>query len=83
MKARLSRLQREWFDYGFEYSGAMMTDDPYTQMITLRSEIRPDTPPADDEAEQPGDFPSEEPSEESEAEENGRYSKRAKGKGRA
>ncbi|KAG9096298.1 hypothetical protein FRC06_008817 [Ceratobasidium sp. 370] len=82
-KARMLRLQQEWFDYGFEYSGAMMIDDPYTQMITLRSEIRPDTPPADDEAEQPDDFLPEDESEGSEAEDNGRYSKRAKGKGRA
>ncbi|KAG8712848.1 hypothetical protein FRC08_014014 [Ceratobasidium sp. 394] len=82
-KARLLRLQQEWFDYGFEYSGAMMTDDPSTQMITLRSEIRPDTPPADDEAEQPGDFLPEDASEESEVEDNGRYSKCVKGNGRA
>ncbi|KAG8707607.1 hypothetical protein FRC08_000392 [Ceratobasidium sp. 394] len=85
-KTRMSRMQGEWFDYGFEYSGTMTVDDPFTQVITLRSEIRPDTPPADGETEQPDDFlPDDEPEpepEESEPE-NGRYSKRAKGKGRA
>ncbi|KAG8683072.1 hypothetical protein FRC09_016318 [Ceratobasidium sp. 395] len=43
-KGRMARLQKEWFDYGFAYSGAMEVDDPYTQVITLRSEVRPDTP---------------------------------------
>ncbi|KAG8688322.1 hypothetical protein FRC09_012965 [Ceratobasidium sp. 395] len=43
-KGHMARLQKEWFDYGFAYSGAMEVDDPYTQVITLRSEVRPDTP---------------------------------------
>ncbi|KAG8786410.1 hypothetical protein FRC12_016618 [Ceratobasidium sp. 428] len=43
-KGRMARLQQEWFDYGFAYSGAMEVDDPYTQVITHRSEVRPDTP---------------------------------------
>ncbi|KAG9091639.1 hypothetical protein FRC06_000482 [Ceratobasidium sp. 370] len=81
-KARVLRLQQEWFDYGFEYSGAMMVDDPFTQIITLRSEIRPDTPPAGGETEQLDDFLPEDEPEVSEPE-NGQYSKRAKGKGRA
>ncbi|KAG8706172.1 hypothetical protein FRC09_002545 [Ceratobasidium sp. 395] len=56
-RARMNRLQDYWFDFGFEYSGAMEVDDPYTQQITLRADIRPDTPDNSGKAEGPaGDF---------------------------
>ncbi|KAF8609549.1 hypothetical protein BDV93DRAFT_503858 [Ceratobasidium sp. AG-I] len=43
-KTRITRLQKHWFDYGYEYSGATLPDELYDQPITLRSDVRPDTP---------------------------------------
>ncbi|KAG8732314.1 hypothetical protein FRC10_001016, partial [Ceratobasidium sp. 414] len=37
-----------WFDFGFEFSGAIPDHEPLYQPITLRSEVRPDTPVSDD-----------------------------------
>ncbi|KAG8697939.1 hypothetical protein FRC08_006228 [Ceratobasidium sp. 394] len=82
-KVRFKRLAQEWFDFGFEYSGAMELDDPFTQSVTQENDIRPDTPTPDEVNE--NDYLPTEPEEvESESDGDGvRYSKRAKGKGRA
>ncbi|KAF8595005.1 hypothetical protein BDV93DRAFT_564871 [Ceratobasidium sp. AG-I] len=48
-KRRITELQKHWFDYGYEYSGAMLPDEVYQQPITLRSDIRPDTPQTESE----------------------------------
>ncbi|KAG8679980.1 hypothetical protein FRC08_016616 [Ceratobasidium sp. 394] len=80
----MSQMQGEWFDYSFEYSGAMTVDNQFTQVITLHSEIRLDTLLADGETEQLDDFlPEDEPEPEESGPKNSRYSKCAKGKGRA
>ncbi|KAG9094046.1 hypothetical protein FRC06_011216 [Ceratobasidium sp. 370] len=58
-RGRMRHLQEHWFEFGFEYSGAMPVDDPIYQPITQRSEVRPDTPISDEDddltAEQPTD----------------------------
>ncbi|KAG8729796.1 hypothetical protein FRC10_003454 [Ceratobasidium sp. 414] len=84
-KGRFARLAKDWFTFGFDYSGAMELDDPFTQPVTLVSEIRPDTPTDNgDEDENENDYlPEGEPEvegEEDETDEAGRYTKRAKGK---
>ncbi|QRV93721.1 Formin-like protein 20 [Ceratobasidium sp. AG-Ba] len=80
-KTRFKRLAKEWFKFGFEYSGAVKPADPFTQPVTLASDIRPDTPtfePSEDDY-----LPDPEPEAHSEPDEAGRYRKRLKGKGRA
>ncbi|KAG8688621.1 hypothetical protein FRC08_011341, partial [Ceratobasidium sp. 394] len=65
-----------------EYSGAMELDDPFTQPVTQEEDVRPDTPIPDEVNE--GDYLPEEPPEvESDSDGATRYTKRAKGKGRA
>ncbi|KAG8713034.1 hypothetical protein FRC08_013768 [Ceratobasidium sp. 394] len=81
-KGRFARLTKEWFNYGFDYSGAMELDDPFTQPVTQASDIRPDTPTGEED--EHGYLPDSEPEEaDTELDEEGRYTKRAKGKGRA
>ncbi|KAG9075580.1 hypothetical protein FRC06_010010, partial [Ceratobasidium sp. 370] len=82
-RVRFKRLAQEWFDFGFEYSGAMELDDPFTQSVTQEDDIRPDTPTPDEVNEH--DYLPTEPEElESESDDGRtRYAKRAKGKGRA
>ncbi|KAG9093484.1 hypothetical protein FRC06_011502, partial [Ceratobasidium sp. 370] len=68
-KGRMQQLQEHWFEFGYQYSGTIQIQEPYYQPITLRKDVRPDTP---------------EPESESEPEAvDGRYTARAKGKGRA
>ncbi|KAG9098944.1 hypothetical protein FS749_002527 [Ceratobasidium sp. UAMH 11750] len=76
---RFARLVKEWFTYGYNYSGAMELDDLFTQPVTQASDIRPDTP-TDDEGD--GNFSKAEHKADMEIDEEGRYNKRAKGKGR-
>ncbi|KAG9077446.1 hypothetical protein FRC06_008906, partial [Ceratobasidium sp. 370] len=69
-KGRMQRLQEHWFNFGYQYSGAIPILEPYYQPITLRTDVCPDTP---------------EPEPESEPEPetiSGRYTVKAKGKGR-
>ncbi|KAG9091249.1 hypothetical protein FS749_016677 [Ceratobasidium sp. UAMH 11750] len=68
-KSRVERLQEKWFEFGYQYSGAIPIYEPYYQPITLRTDVRPDTPQPESEQE-PETFA-------------GRYTARAKGKGRA
>ncbi|KAG8730558.1 hypothetical protein FRC12_020197 [Ceratobasidium sp. 428] len=79
-KSRMSRLAQDWFTFGFDYSGAMELDDPFTQVVTLREDVRPDTP--SDNENEPEPEPEPEVSK-PELDENGRYTSGAKGKGRA
>ncbi|KAG9084474.1 hypothetical protein FRC06_004070 [Ceratobasidium sp. 370] len=44
---RLDDLQTEWRDYTKSYSGASFIRTPRGQAVTLRSELRPDTPRPD------------------------------------
>ncbi|KAG9083679.1 hypothetical protein FS749_005841, partial [Ceratobasidium sp. UAMH 11750] len=85
-RGRMARSQGHWFDFGFEYSGATPLTAPIYQPITLRSEVRPDTPITDDDNsmisaqnEQSDSDSDEEP----ETYPDGRYTAKAKGKGRA
>ncbi|KAG9104667.1 hypothetical protein FRC07_009756, partial [Ceratobasidium sp. 392] len=85
-KGRMKRLQQHWFDFGYEYSGAVRPEDPYRQPITLRTDVRPDTPEEyEDEYEEsmPDDAEAEAKESEPEMNEEGRYTAAAKGKGRA
>jgi hypothetical protein len=63
-----------------DYSGAMQLDDPFTQPVITADDVRPDTPTDEHENHY---LPETEREDESEVDENGRYTKRAKGKGRA
>ncbi|QRV89041.1 hypothetical protein RhiJN_17059 [Ceratobasidium sp. AG-Ba] len=81
-RVRFERLAREWFDFGYDYSGATELEDPFTQPLISEADIRPDTPTLDETSEQ--DYLREPEDEvQPELDEEGRYSKRAKGKGRA
>ncbi|KAG9078022.1 hypothetical protein FRC06_008570 [Ceratobasidium sp. 370] len=80
-KHRFQRLAQEWYDFGFEYSGAMELDDPFTQSVTLEEDVRPDTPTSH--VDEGHDYLPEEPEELESEPEGGRYTKHAKGKGRA
>ncbi|KAG9118480.1 hypothetical protein FRC07_006999 [Ceratobasidium sp. 392] len=85
-KGRMKRLQQHWFDFGYEYSGAVRPSEPYYQPITLRGNVRPDTPEFEfeDDEELVEDPPEvEEPEPEPEVNEERRYTAAAKGKGRA
>ncbi|KAG8777367.1 hypothetical protein FRC12_000417 [Ceratobasidium sp. 428] len=85
-KGRMKRLQQHWFKFGYEYSGAVRPEEPYRQPITLRANVRPDTPEfeSDDGEEFVEDAPEvEEPASEPEVDDEGRYTAAAKGKGRA
>ncbi|KAG9076856.1 hypothetical protein FRC06_009245 [Ceratobasidium sp. 370] len=89
-RGRMRRLQEHWFEFGFEYSGTMPVNDPIYQPITQRSEVRPDTPISDEDddliAEQPTDEPwflLSDDDAEPETNADGRYTTKAKGKGRA
>ncbi|QRW07068.1 hypothetical protein RhiLY_06067 [Ceratobasidium sp. AG-Ba] len=77
-KGRFARLAEEWFEFGFEYSGAVQTADPFTQAVTLASDIRPDTPTP--ELSEYDYLPEPEDDGVSDPDEAGRYRKRAKGK---
>ncbi|KAG8700538.1 hypothetical protein FRC09_005894 [Ceratobasidium sp. 395] len=83
---RMERLQQHWFDFGMDYSGSSRPSQKYSQPVTLRSDVRPDTPESDIELVDPEEIPNEPeeiPDEYSnEVDENGRYTARAKGKGR-
>ncbi|KAG8732766.1 hypothetical protein FRC10_000616 [Ceratobasidium sp. 414] len=85
-KLRFKHLAQEWFDFRFEYSGAMELDDPFTQPVTQEEDIRPDTPTSD-EGNENEYLPETEPDvvimSESDDDDSNRYAKRAKGKGRA
>ncbi|KAG9092896.1 hypothetical protein FRC06_011745 [Ceratobasidium sp. 370] len=86
-KGRMARLQDHWFEFGFEFSGATPTDPPIYQPITLRGEVRPDTPVSDNDqimTEQPpeSDDASSDP-DEPETYPDGRYTAKTKGKSRA
>ncbi|KAF8593458.1 hypothetical protein BDV93DRAFT_516549 [Ceratobasidium sp. AG-I] len=76
-RTRISRLQQDWFNFGREYSGAVVEDTPLYQPITLRDEVRPDTPSVDDDEARDNT-----PSETDEPEPNPSVG-RSKGKGRA
>ncbi|QRV81049.1 hypothetical protein RhiJN_09064 [Ceratobasidium sp. AG-Ba] len=82
-KGRFKRLAQEWFDFGFEYSGAMELEDPFDQTVTQASNVRPDTLTMEESSKH--DYVPEAQRKEHvlELNEGGRYSKRAKGKGRA
>ncbi|KAG9074170.1 hypothetical protein FRC06_010888 [Ceratobasidium sp. 370] len=82
-KGRMAHLQEHWFEFGFEFSGAVPVQEPAYQPITLCSQVRPDTPIADDDcdmADQSVDS-NDEP-EEPETHPDGRYTAKAKAKGR-
>ncbi|KAG9106290.1 hypothetical protein FRC07_008881 [Ceratobasidium sp. 392] len=76
-KNRMERLQQLWFDFGYEYSGSVRSEETYYQPITLWRDIRPDTPKLEAET------PSTSEPEDLETNEEGRYTAQAKGKGRA
>ncbi|KAG9084323.1 hypothetical protein FRC06_004123, partial [Ceratobasidium sp. 370] len=75
-KKRMKALQKKWFEFGYQYSGATAITQEYHQPITLRRDIRPDTP------EREGSESPEVP-EVPEVDAEGRYTMRAKGKSRA
>ncbi|KAG9088293.1 hypothetical protein FRC06_002110 [Ceratobasidium sp. 370] len=82
-KGRMARLQEHWFKFGFEFSGAVPVQEPAYQPIMLRSQVWPDTPISDDDcdmADQSVDSNNE--PEEPETHPDGRYTAKAKAKGR-
>ncbi|QRV77151.1 hypothetical protein RhiJN_05166 [Ceratobasidium sp. AG-Ba] len=79
-KKRFADHQRNWFKYGYDYSGATQVDDPYTHPVISVDHVRPDTPTTDEHRKQDYLPETERDDPESESDDIGRHKKRAKGK---